>query len=177
MTFESAMVTPSKAFSQPAQVLLQKGWTQEQKFRALRQWKYDLAQLQVATEEHMPPVGPTTDVSIAQVHQAMESLGYAPDSDPVPSKLRDSHGGFSSFPTDRLRASGDEHGGWRVRHPEVWTHKHPKEYLGVTSCHQQGQGPCTLQPATDTERGIQHPLSRRRIPQSREAARVRQGGK
>jgi hypothetical protein len=84
--FEKAMLSPAECFAQPADVL-RESWTREQKYQVLRQWKYDIGQLHVATEENMQPDRPRSDpVSVGQVHDAMEALGYAPDTDPVPSK-------------------------------------------------------------------------------------------
>ncbi|MEO8445645.1 MAG: hypothetical protein ABI567_11630 [Gammaproteobacteria bacterium] len=85
-THEAAMLSPSAAFQHPAEVVRQAGWSAEQKLRVLRQWKYDLGQLQVATEENMPPAIPVMDVSIRDIHAAMTALGYAPDTDPAPTK-------------------------------------------------------------------------------------------
>lgn len=76
---ESAMLKPSECYRTPSQVLAEP-WSPEDKFRVLRQWKYDIGQLHVATEENMGPATPGPDpVSLAQIHAAMTELGYDPD--------------------------------------------------------------------------------------------------
>lgn len=84
---ESAMLKPAEIFRMPDQVLAEP-WNAEDKFRVLRQWKYDIGQLQVATEENMAPTVATRPeaVSIEQIHAAMTKLGYDPESESSPSK-------------------------------------------------------------------------------------------
>lgn len=83
---ENAMLKPAAYFSKPDQVLTQP-WSPEDKFRVLRQWKYDIGQLHVATEENMGPPRPAPEpVSIAEIHAAMEALGYNPEANPAPTK-------------------------------------------------------------------------------------------
>ena len=85
-SFESAMLKPGHYFRLPRDVLAEP-WTDDQKFRVLRQWKYDIGQLHVATEENMAPARTTPDpVSLEQIHEVIEELGLNPDGDPVPTK-------------------------------------------------------------------------------------------
>lgn len=85
-SFESAMLKPGHHFRTPRDVLAEP-WTTDEKFQVLRQWKYDIGQLHVATEENMAPPRPVPDpVSLEQIHQAMEELGLDPEADPVPTK-------------------------------------------------------------------------------------------
>lgn len=85
---DAAMLDPGGHFKTPEDVLLEKGWTPEQKFKVLRQWKYDLGQLDVATEENMSSGGPQRrqTVNMAAINAALETLGYTPDGDPLPTK-------------------------------------------------------------------------------------------
>ncbi len=84
--FESAMLKPAELYQSPQQVLAEP-WSPEDKFRVLRQWKYDIGQLHVATEENMAPAKPGPDpVSLEQIHTAMTQLGYDPDADRAPTK-------------------------------------------------------------------------------------------
>lgn len=83
--FNAAMLNPGAHFKTPADVLVENRWSQEQKYRVLRQWKYDLGQLQVATEENMPGL-PNPPVNMAAVNAALETLGYQPDFDPEVTK-------------------------------------------------------------------------------------------
>lgn len=84
--FESAMLKPAEIYTSPRQVLAEP-WSPDEKFRVLRQWKYDIGQLHVATEENMGPAKPTPDpVSLAQIHTAMTELGYDPATEPAPTK-------------------------------------------------------------------------------------------
>lgn len=46
--FESAMLKPAELYQSPQQVLAEP-WSPEDAFRVLRQWKYDIGQLHVAT--------------------------------------------------------------------------------------------------------------------------------
>ena len=80
------MLKPAECYQTPRQVLAEP-WSLEDKFRVLRQWKYDIGQLHLATEENMGPAKPAPDpVSLAQIHSAMHDLGYAPDAYPAPNK-------------------------------------------------------------------------------------------
>lgn len=50
---EEILHDPSAAFSDPIEVLCQKRLTRDEKVRILEQWRYDLVQLQVASEENL----------------------------------------------------------------------------------------------------------------------------
>mgnify|MGYP001428858037 CR=1 FL=1 len=86
----TAMSKPAECFRDPQEVLAE-AWTPDEKFQVLRQWKYDIGQLHLATEENMQPADSPLErrqepVSLKQIHAAMTALGYDPASDPVPSK-------------------------------------------------------------------------------------------
>lgn len=92
ITVAEAMLNPAACFREPRQVLDQR-WTDDDKYKVLRQWKYDLGQLQVATEENMPPPPGADDrgkqpppATIKQIHAAMAAMGYPMNADPVPTK-------------------------------------------------------------------------------------------
>jgi hypothetical protein len=82
----AAMQDPGREFRRPDDVVARTDWSIADRFAVLRQWKYDLGQLQVATEENMPPGGPGSPVTIADVHAAMEALGMPPGAEPAPTK-------------------------------------------------------------------------------------------
>lgn len=90
-SLEKAMLNPGRCFSHPREVLVQ-SWNAEDKYRVLRQWKYDVGQLQVATEENMPPpeggsnVASPKPASLKDINAAMEELGFSATADPVPNK-------------------------------------------------------------------------------------------
>lgn len=44
---------PSAAFADPCEVLVQSRLSTDDKIRILKQWRYDLVQLQVASEENL----------------------------------------------------------------------------------------------------------------------------
>ncbi|MEX0708572.1 MAG: hypothetical protein WD078_11455 [Woeseia sp.] len=54
---EAAMRDPTEVFASPEQVLAHAGLTREQKIEVLKQWGYDAAECEVATEEGMPGDG------------------------------------------------------------------------------------------------------------------------
>ncbi|MEO7386619.1 MAG: hypothetical protein ABIX37_06770 [Gammaproteobacteria bacterium] len=83
---EAAMKDPGREFNRPADVAARHDWSVEERHAILRQWKYDLGQLHLATEENMPPSGKDATVTIGNIHEAMESLGVPTDSDSGPSK-------------------------------------------------------------------------------------------
>lgn len=84
--FAAAMQDPAREFAHPADVVARRDWSVHDRYAVLRQWKYDLGQLHVATEENMPATGPVTPVTIGDIHAAMEALGMPTDADPVDSK-------------------------------------------------------------------------------------------
>jgi hypothetical protein len=58
LDFVSAMMKPGRSFDSPEALEASADLTAEQKLAVLRQWKDQLQQLMVATEENMP--GPET---------------------------------------------------------------------------------------------------------------------
>lgn len=50
---EEILHDPSARFSDPCEVLCQGRLTRDDKVRVLQQWRYDLVQLQVASEENL----------------------------------------------------------------------------------------------------------------------------
>jgi hypothetical protein len=88
VTLEAAMLRPAASFKDPREVVAGP-WTSEQKYQVLRQWKYDIGQLHLATDENMGPAAATAageTVSLSDIHAAMETLGYKPEADSTPTK-------------------------------------------------------------------------------------------
>lgn len=50
---ERILRDPSAAFADPCEVMCQAGLSRDEKIRILRQWRYDLVQLQVASSENL----------------------------------------------------------------------------------------------------------------------------
>ncbi|MDZ7644496.1 MAG: hypothetical protein U5K76_09960 [Woeseiaceae bacterium] len=50
---ETILKDPAAAFSDPCEVLCQVRLSRDDKAQVLRQWRYDLVQLQVASEENL----------------------------------------------------------------------------------------------------------------------------
>lgn len=50
---EKILHDPSAAFADPCEVLCQRRLTRDEKVRVLEQWRYDLVQLQVASDENL----------------------------------------------------------------------------------------------------------------------------
>lgn len=82
----AAMQDPAREFVHPNDIVARHDWSVVDRYAVLRQWKYDLGQLNLATEENMPPTGPVSPVTIADIHAAMASLGMPLDADPVANK-------------------------------------------------------------------------------------------
>lgn len=80
MDLEQAKKNPAESFKRPADVLERQDLTRQEKIELLRQWEYDTLQLQVATDENMPPMA-GRQTSLAEVRQALESLGAAHEQD------------------------------------------------------------------------------------------------
>lgn len=83
---EQARKNPTEWFEHPAEVLEQPGLGKQEKIEILRQWEYDTLQLQVATEENMPPMA-GKQTSLAEVREALESLGVTHEQDTGGSKF------------------------------------------------------------------------------------------
>jgi hypothetical protein len=85
---DTALASPASIFATPEDLLAESGLTREQQVQALRQWHYDLRELQVATEENMGG-GDDTGVTLEAVEDALRKLGADNDGDaPAPT----SHG-------------------------------------------------------------------------------------
>ena len=79
--FASAMKDPGRAFGSPEALEMSPDFSAEQKHAILLQWKEQLQQLMVATEENMP--GPETSSGVnadclRRVVDALSRLGAAP---------------------------------------------------------------------------------------------------
>lgn len=86
---EAALQSPGREFSHPAEVAARRNWTVEERLAVLRQWRYDIGQADVATEENIPPGDKQlrfsrarSQVTIADVHKAIESLGMPTNTEP-----------------------------------------------------------------------------------------------
>lgn len=78
MDVEKQIDDPSLVFKTPGQVLQDNDLSWEQKIKILRQWEYDVRELQVAEEESMTGAQP---VSLAEVRDALRALGVVGDPD------------------------------------------------------------------------------------------------
>jgi hypothetical protein len=76
VSFDKAMNDVAKAFDHPQAICDDKDLTDEQKIKLLKQWEYDLRELQVASEENMtPPVATGQTGELLQaVRQCLSSL-------------------------------------------------------------------------------------------------------
>jgi hypothetical protein len=90
---EAALQDPAREFSCPADVAARRDWTIEERYAVLSQWKYDIGQVDLATEENMPPSDEhmrfsdsQDQVTIADIHKAIESLGMPTDTISGPTK-------------------------------------------------------------------------------------------
>lgn len=72
---------PATYFSSPMDIVENDKLQESAKLLALKQWEFEIRQLEVATEENMLAVSKTT---LQDVHEAMRALGHEPDSDPAP---------------------------------------------------------------------------------------------
>jgi hypothetical protein len=79
MSFEKTFDDPGLTFKRPAQVLQSNDLSWEQKIKILRQWEYDVRELQVAEEESMS--GGPEPVTLAEVREALRTLGVVGDPD------------------------------------------------------------------------------------------------
>lgn len=78
--FEEILRDPSAAFAEPAEVLGENRWSGDEKVRILRQWRYDIVQLQVASGENMPGDKDQAN-GIRQIDECLRRLGAAAESD------------------------------------------------------------------------------------------------
>jgi hypothetical protein len=72
---------PATYFSSPMAIVDSEELEPSAKLIALKQWEFEIRQLEIATEENMYAVSKTT---LQDVHEAMRALGYEPESDPSP---------------------------------------------------------------------------------------------
>ena len=68
---ETALADPSSVYKEPAEVLLDKELTKEQKLEVLRQWEFDAREILMADEENMVGDSPSM---LHRVLEAIESL-------------------------------------------------------------------------------------------------------
>lgn len=88
LDLDTALASPASVFATPDDLLVEAALTRDQKIQALRQWHYDLRELQVATGENM---GAQDDAgaTLKDVEAALRRLEVETDGDaPVPT----SHG-------------------------------------------------------------------------------------
>ncbi|HZA53594.1 MAG TPA: hypothetical protein VE616_05025 [Candidatus Udaeobacter sp.] len=76
--FEKALLDPGLAFKTPEEVLKRNDLSRDQKIKILRQWEYDVREMQVADDENM--TGPQP-VAIGAIRDALRSLGILPDTE------------------------------------------------------------------------------------------------
>jgi len=78
INFEKALADPGLVFKEPKEVLQYNEFSRDQKIKILRQWEYDVRELQVAEEENMTGPKPVT---LTVVREALHSLGIFPDTE------------------------------------------------------------------------------------------------
>lgn len=88
MDIEKAITAPSMAFASPDELAQSGELTPEQKLRALKQWDYDVRELQVATEENMDPIddGGASAELLARIETLLTELGDGNDHETVPTR-------------------------------------------------------------------------------------------
>ncbi len=89
--FQEAMGDVSKLFDKPGALLADPEFSADQKRKLLKQWEYDLREMQVAAEENM--TGPKMDQNADLLREVRVCLG----------KLGDAHA--------PERSAGHKHGG------------------------------------------------------------------
>ncbi|HSG91054.1 MAG TPA: hypothetical protein VLA56_17685 [Pseudomonadales bacterium] len=77
LNLDRALNSPASVFASPSAVLEAKEMTRDQQIQALRQWHYDLLELQVATDENMGGGGDTGTL-IAEVEAQLRRLDAEP---------------------------------------------------------------------------------------------------
>lgn len=78
---EELISKPATYFSDPMEIVQDERLRDSAKILALKQWEFEVRQLDVATEENMYAVAKTT---LQDVHNAMRALGHEPETDPAP---------------------------------------------------------------------------------------------
>jgi hypothetical protein len=76
INFDKALQDPGLTFKRPTEILRSKDLSREQKIKLLRQWEYDVREIQVAEEENMAGPEPVT---LSSIHEALSSLGVFHD--------------------------------------------------------------------------------------------------
>jgi hypothetical protein len=72
---------PASYFNRPMDLVASMQLQRSAKLIALREWEFEIRQLDVATEENMGAAATTT---LQEVHEAMRALGHKPESDAAP---------------------------------------------------------------------------------------------
>ena len=72
---------PASYFASPMELAKSTRLQTSAKLAALKEWEFDVRQLEVATEENMGAAQRTT---LQEVHEAMRALGHEPETDPTP---------------------------------------------------------------------------------------------
>lgn len=72
---------PATYFSSPMKIVESEELQTSAKLIALKEWEFEVRQLEVATEENMYANASTT---LQEIHEAMRALGHEPQSDAVP---------------------------------------------------------------------------------------------
>lgn len=75
--FQAAMGDVSKLFERPVKVLHDGEFTPDQKRKLLKQWEYDLREMQVAADENM--TGPKMDRNDEILREVRDCLGRLGD--------------------------------------------------------------------------------------------------
>jgi hypothetical protein len=93
--FQKALQDPGLAIKTPGEILQSKELSREQKIKLLRQWEYDVREIQVAEEENM--VGPEP-ITLSSIHEALGSLGVFRDTErAAPTSRVEEHRTESAF--------------------------------------------------------------------------------
>lgn len=77
--FEEAYPDPSKCYDSPKAICADDGLDDEQKIKLLKQWEYDLRELQVAADENMTPTpGATAKTAecLQEVRECLRGLSF-----------------------------------------------------------------------------------------------------
>ena len=72
---------PATYFSSPMEVVNSARLQADAKLIALKEWEFEVRQLEVATEENMDATAKTT---LQDIHAAMRKLGQEPNADALP---------------------------------------------------------------------------------------------
>jgi hypothetical protein len=89
--FQEAMGDVSKLFDKPGTLLADREFTADQKRKLLKQWEYDLREMQVAAEENM--AGPGMDRNADLLREVRACLGKLGDEHAPEHSAGHKHGG------------------------------------------------------------------------------------